>query len=101
MLKRFWKVLALNKNQNEIDLDGKHIAISKREKTLARIAQGIMEFTPLFAMFLIINDPAAFQFENVGTIMGFLLVTVGVVLIFVGAVVLGYLVWRIGMRKYL
>ena len=101
MLNRFWKVLALNKKENKIELDGKHIVISKREKRLARIAQTVMEFIPLFTMFLVLNQPQMLQIENVGTIMGFLVVTVIVVSIFVLGCLLGYLIWRIGMHKYL
>ena len=64
MLKRFWKVLALNKNQNEIELDGKKIAIGKKEKRMARISQSIMEFIPLFAMFVFVNNPHLIEIEN-------------------------------------
>jgi|GEM_PF-6413086 len=100
-MKRFWKVLALNKNQHEIELDGKHIAVSKKEKRLARIAQSIMEFIPIFAMFLIIGNPGLLKIENVGTMMGFLMVTVFVVGVFAVGCVLAYLVWRIGMKDQL
>ena len=64
MLKRFWKVLALNKNQNEIELDGKKIAIGKKEKRMARISQSIMEFIPLFAMFVFVNNPHLIEIEK-------------------------------------
>ena len=100
-MKRFWKVLALNKNQHEIELDGKHIAISKKERRLARISQSIMEFIPLFAMFMFVNNRDLIPVENMGTIMGFLVMTVFVVAIFVIGCVLAYLVWRIGMRNQL
>ena len=100
-MKRFWKVLALNKNQHEIELDGKHIAISKKERRLARISQSIMEFIPLFAMFMFVNNRDLIPIENMGTIMGFLVMTVFVVAIFVIGCVLAYLVWRIGMRNQL
>ena len=100
-MNRFWKVLALNKNQHEIELDGKHIAISKKEKRLARISQSIMEFIPLFAMFLFINNRDLIPVENMGTIMGFVVMSVFVVGIFVVGCVLAYLIWRIGMRNQL
>ncbi len=100
-MKRFWKVLALNRNQHEIELDGKHIAISKKERRLARISQSIMEFIPLFAMFMFVNNRDLIPVENMGTIMGFLVMTVFVVAIFVIGCVLAYLVWRIGMRNQL
>ena len=100
-MKRFWKVLALNRNQHEIELDGKHIAISKKERRLARISQSIMEFIPLFAMFMFVNNRDLIPVENMGTIMGFLVMTVFVATIFVIGCVLAYLVWRIGMRNQL
>ena len=101
MLKRFWKVLALNKNQNEIELDDKKIAISKKEKRLARISQSIMEFIPLFAMFAFVNNPQLIEIENAGLIMSFLVVTVVICGVFVVGCVLAYLVWRIGVNKTL
>ncbi len=100
-MKRFWKVLALNKNQNEIELDGKHIVISKKERRLARIAQSVMEFIPIFAMFLIVGNPDLLKIEDVGTIMGFLIVTLFVTGVFVFGCGLAYLVWRIGMKDQL
>ena len=101
MLKRFWKVLALNKNQNEIELDGKKIAIGKKEKRMARISQSIMEFIPLFAMFVFVNNPHLIEIENAGLIMSFLVVTVVICGVFVAGCVLAYLVWRIGVHKIL
>lgn len=100
-MKRFWKVLALNRNQNEIELDGKHIAVSKKEKRLARISQSVMEFVPLFAMILFVNNRELIPIENAGTIMGFLILTVFVAGVFVIGCVLAYLIWRIGMRNQL
>lgn len=101
MLKRFWKVLALNKKQNEIELDGKTIAISKKEKRLARISQSIMEFIPLFAMFVFVNNPSLIEIENAGLIMSFLVVTVVIFGVFVVGCVIAYLVWRIGVNSLL
>lgn len=99
MLKRFWKVLALSRNQNEIELNGKHIVISKKEKRLARVAQYIMEFIPVFAMILIVNNPQMLPVEEIGTIMGFLVVSVVVFGIFLVGCVISYVIWRIGVRN--
>ena len=101
MLKRFWKVLALNRKENIIELDGKRIEISKKEKRLARISQSIMEFIPLFAMFLFVNNPQLIDMENTGLIMSFLVVTVIIFAVFVAGCLIAYLIWRIGVRKLL
>ena len=101
MLKRFWKVLALNRKENIIELDGKRIEISKKEKRLARISQSIMEFIPLLAMFLFVNNPQLIDMENTGLIMSFLVVTVIIFAVFVVGCLIAYLIWRIGVRKLL
>ena len=101
MLKRFWKVLALNRKENIIELDGKRIEISKKEKRLARISQSIMEFIPLLAMFLFVNNPQLIDMENTGLIMSFLVVTVIIFAVFVAGCLIAYLIWRIGVRKLL
>ena len=101
MLKRFWKVLALNRKENTIELDGKRIEISKKEKRLARISQSIMEFLPLFAMFVFVNNPQLIEIENTGLIMSFLVVTVVIFAVFVAGCLVAYLVWRIGVRNLL
>lgn len=101
MLKRFWKVLALNRKENIIELDGKRIEISKKEKRMARISQSIMEFIPLLAMFLFVNNPQLIDMENTGLIMSFLVVTVIIFAVFVAGCLIAYLIWRIGVRKLL
>lgn len=101
MLKRFWKVLALNRKETIIELDGKCIEISKKEKRLARISQSIMEFIPLFAMFLFVNNPQLIDMESTGLIMSFLVITVVILAVFVAGCLLAYLIWRIGVRKLL
>lgn len=99
MMKRFWKVLALSRNQYEIEWNGKTIVISKEEKRLAQIAQCIMEFIPLFTMFFVVGNPQMIPVEGTGTIMGFLVVSVIVFGVFLIGCVLSYLIWRIGVRN--
>ena len=101
MLKRFWKVIALNRKETIIELDGKRIEISKKEKRLARISQSIMEFIPLLAMFLFVKNPQLIDMENTGLIMSFLVVTVIIFAVFVAGCLIAYLIWRIGVRKLL
>lgn len=101
MSKRFFKVMAMDRKQTEIELDGKSVPISKKERNLARIGLYVMEFMPIFAMMLILNNLEALPLEDAGTIMGFLFVTLYVFGVFVIGALIGYLIYRIGMRSEL
>lgn len=101
VFQRFIKVLLLSKQQTVIELKGQTIEVGKKEKKLGRMAQSIVEFIPLFMVILVMNDPTQFSSIKAASVFGFLTITAMILLVFVFALLVAFIIYWVMMYKEL